>query len=189
MPRDIFKRKRGSAAASDNGKEDDDVVLDLRAWQDAPALRLSDIDPAPAAAARPQVSTTDRAAAYADWAARMQEKREKSRQRIAEARGEAGSAPEATYWTTEAFFAQSRHLDEQELLDQPDPERVNELLAVLDLPVGSSKDDIVSAYKRLAKAHHPDRYATADDATRDFHADRMMSINKAYSALRHLELA
>jgi DnaJ-class molecular chaperone len=64
---------------------------------------------------------------------------------------------------------------------------VRELLAVLDLREGASPTDIGSAYRRLAKAHHPDHFAEADPATQTFHAARMRDVIEAYRSLRELE--
>jgi hypothetical protein len=54
-----------------------------------------------------------------------------------------------------------------------------EALAVLDLPEGSSPDQIKARYKQLVKLHHPDANGG------DKHAEeRLKSINQAYSLLK-----
>jgi DnaJ-domain-containing protein 1 len=120
-----------------------------------------------------------RAEAYSDWAARLREKQERRR---AVAKGE--GAESESYWTTDALFAESRQVERDEAGIRPNPWRVQELLAVLDLRDGATADEIGSAYRRLAKVHHPDRFVEADVATQEFHADRMRAIIEAYRALR-----
>ena len=139
----------------------------------------------------------DRAAQYAAWAERMRTKRASAKARIAAdqelATAAAGTHPpsnDPTYWTTDALFAESRRVEEHEVGPQPgarpDPAAVTELLAVLDLRDGADPDQLTAAFRRLAKEHHPDRYVHADEATRRFHEERMLEINRAYRRLRDL---
>ncbi|MCX7621261.1 MAG: J domain-containing protein [Acidimicrobiales bacterium] len=124
-------------------------------------------------------------AQYNEWAERLRQKRQRTREEIE------GSTPkqEASYWTTDALFEESRRIQENELSSRPDPARVQELLSELDLRGNATAEEIGSAYRRLAKQHHPDRYAAADEATQRFHAERMAAINRAYRALKDLQLA
>ena len=57
--------------------------------------------------------------------------------------------------------------------------------AVLGLTEGASRDEVRQAYFRLAKAYHPDRYATAElpEEVRDYLAAMARRINAAYAAL------
>jgi DnaJ-domain-containing protein 1 len=125
------------------------------------------------------VDEAARAEAYSDWAARMRDKQDRRRVDASDERAAPGS-----YWTTDALFAESRQVERDEAGTRANPWRVRELLAVLDLRDGASADEIGSAYRRLAKLHHPDRFIDADEATQEFHADRMRSIIEAYRALR-----
>ena len=52
------------------------------------------------------------------------------------------------------------------------------------LEPGATQDEIALAYRGLAKVHHPDRWAEADDATRHHHSEEMLRVNAAYRALR-----
>lgn len=130
----------------------------------------------------------DDAAARANaWAERMKAKRQATKERIAaDQRSAAGIAgePAPTYWTTDALFSDSRRAEEDELSRRPDPAAVAELLAVLDLRDDADADALTTAYRRLAKVHHPDRFVTADEATQRHHAERMLDINRAYTHLR-----
>jgi hypothetical protein len=66
--------------------------------------------------------------------------------------------------------------------------------AVLGLGAGTPAEQIHSAYVKLAKAYHPDRYATADlpEEVREYLATMARRINAAYAALetpRHVKAA
>ncbi len=57
--------------------------------------------------------------------------------------------------------------------------------AVLGLAAGAGRDEVRQAYFRLAKAYHPDRYATAElpEEVRDYLAAMARRINAAHAAL------
>lgn len=57
--------------------------------------------------------------------------------------------------------------------------------AVLGLAAGATRDEVRQAYVRLAKAYHPDRYATAElpEEVRDYLAAMARRINAAHAAL------
>jgi hypothetical protein len=57
--------------------------------------------------------------------------------------------------------------------------------AVLGLTAGASREEVRQAYFRLAKAYHPDRYATAQlpEEVRDYLAAMARRINAAHAAL------
>lgn len=124
-------------------------------------------------------------AQYNEWAERLRQKRQRAREAIEGAE----PTPQASYWTTDALFEESQRVQENELGNRPDPARVQQLLSELDLRGEVTPDDVGAAYRRLAKQHHPDRYADADEETQRIHAERMAAINRAYRALKELELA
>jgi DnaJ-domain-containing protein 1 len=126
-----------------------------------------------------------RAERYSEWAERMRQRR-----RPAGGPGATepdGAAATAGYWSSEALFEDSRRLEQEE--PRPNPWRVRELLAVFDLTEGATPAQIGTAYRRLAKQHHPDRYISADPDTQAFHADRMRHIIDAYRELKQLQTA
>ena len=57
--------------------------------------------------------------------------------------------------------------------------------AVLGVTVGTSREEARQAYFRLAKAYHPDRYATAElpEEVRDYLAAMARRVNAAHAAL------
>lgn len=124
----------------------------------------------------------DRSQRYNDWAERMRVKRERFRQQLGE------EAPTSSYWSTDALFEESRRIDNEELYERPNPWRVRELLAVLDLRDNATRDEIGAAYRRLAKQHHPDRFVAAEPTEQAFHEEQMREINAAYRALKTLDL-
>ncbi len=117
---------------------------------------------------------------YSDWAERLRAKR---RRPTADSDG----APAPSHWSTNALFEESRRVEDEERHGgRANPWRVTELLAVLDLREGATASDINTAYRRLAKGHHPDRFVEADADVQEFHADKMSEIIRAYQALKDL---
>jgi hypothetical protein len=55
---------------------------------------------------------------------------------------------------------------------------------VLGLPRGASREEVVAAFRRLAKEHHPDLFATRDRAAQDEAHRRFVAILDAYARLR-----
>jgi DnaJ-domain-containing protein 1 len=55
---------------------------------------------------------------------------------------------------------------------------------VLGVPASASWEHIVSAHRRLAKLHHPDRLLDASPEDKELSANRMAEINLAYAELR-----
>ena len=57
--------------------------------------------------------------------------------------------------------------------------------AILGIPQGASWDEIKQAYHKLAKAYHPDRYASASlpDEVGEYLANMVRRVNAAYAAL------
>ena len=127
-------------------------------------------------------SDADKSARYTDWADRIKEKRSRL------ASDQAG-APTPSYWTTDALFEESRRVEDDEILSRPNPWRVAELLATLDLREGASTSEIGEAYRRLAKKHHPDRFLDAEPAIQEFHAEKMRDVIVAYRTLKELQKA
>jgi len=123
-----------------------------------------------------------RAERYSEWAERMRQRRCPGT--AAEPATDA-AASTAGYWSSEALFADSRRLEQEE--PRENPWRVRQLLAVFDLAEGATPAEVGSAYRRLAKQHHPDRYISADPDTQAFHAEHMRRIIDAYHELRQLQ--
>jgi DnaJ-domain-containing protein 1 len=155
-------------------------------WDKAPAdaPRLSDLGTEPAMTPEEEAEIERaRAEQYQAWMDRMRQKREQTR-RMAAGEADPPEATSRTYWTTDALYAESKRVEENEAAIRPNPWKTRELLAVLDLREGATLDEVGDAYRKLAKLHHPDRFVQADEATREFHADRMRRINAAYRSLR-----
>ena len=134
---------------------------------------------------------TQRAEQYNAWAERLKQKRARAKEVYATTAStdEPAPAPTSAHWTTEAVFAESRRLEEAETWERPDPRRAAELLAVLGLQSDATALQVGDAYRRLAKKHHPDRFAAAEAEVQDEHADRMAEINRAYAALKKIDRA
>ena len=134
---------------------------------------------------------TQRAEQYNAWAERLKQKRARAKEVYATTTStdEPAAAPTSAHWTAEAVFAESRRLEEAETWERPDPRRAAELLAVLGLQSDATALQVGDAYRRLAKKHHPDRFAAAEAEVQDEHADRMAEINRAYAALKKIDRA
>ena len=95
------------------------------------------------------------------------------------------AAPKATsagYWSSDQVGGGDDPTEEPGVV--ADPSRRSRLLGELGLPHDATTQDVAGAYRRLAKQHHPDRWAEADDATRQLNAEEMMRVNAVYRALR-----
>lgn len=64
--------------------------------------------------------------------------------------------------------------------DESDP---GELLRVLSIEGTPTRQGIIAAYRRLAAAHHPDRFHAASEATRSAETQRFIEITRAYEKL------
>ena len=145
-------------------------------WQEEPALaRLSET------AADPS-QPDPRAERYNEWAERLKAKRRRLTSDL-------DGSPAPSNWSTDALFEESRRVEDDELHSdhRPNPWRVQELLAVLDLREGATAAEVGDAYRRLAKAHHPDRFVEADDDVQEYHAHKMREIIRAYRTLKDLQ--
>jgi len=116
----------------------------------------------------------------ADWAERLRAKRCRDQARILgdQLDGD-GTAAGPGYWAADDVIG---NYDDVAVVAGA-PDRVV-CLGMLGLEPGASGDDVSTAYRRLAKLHHPDRWASADPAVQQQHAEAMMRINAAYHALR-----
>jgi DnaJ-domain-containing protein 1 len=185
-------RDKAAAASIDTDVESPLAPFD-NPWAEPTPDSLRDLE-STTGFARPELSAQERAAQYTDWANRMREKRQRVREAItrdAAGAGAGGSAggERVSYWTTDALFEDSKRAEDDDLANRPNPWRVRELYATLDLDDSATPREVGSAYKRLAKEHHPDRYVTADPETQEHHAEKMRDINHAYRSLKELELA
>ena len=166
-----WKRMREQAARHADTPRDDRA----NPWDDGRPPTLSELGRAY------EISDDDRAARYSDWATRLRDKQTSRRAGDAD-----GPGPAQGYWSPEALYEESRRLAREENLARPNPWFVRELLAVFDLQEGATSAEIGSAYRRLAKQHHPDRFMMADAETRAFHEAEMRRVIDAYEALRQL---
>jgi DnaJ-domain-containing protein 1 len=107
---------------------------------------------------------------YAAWRDRMRKKSDRNRDLFQPPEPER----RGTYWDPELLFQGAGTVTSERA----------EHLAVLDLRDGATPDEIATAYRNLAKLHHPDRWTSADTETRRFHEDCMRAVNEAYHALR-----
>ncbi len=162
----------------------------LRAYapeQSGPDLHLVDqlvVEPDPARDDT-DLAATPAGERYSAWADRMRDKRRRDQARI---RGTEASAASdnanSSNWHAGTVIGRS---GEHEVVDfsvgLPASEQARRL-GVLGLDPGATQDEIALAYRRLAKVHHPDRWAEADDATRQHHSEEMLRVNAAYRALR-----
>jgi DnaJ-domain-containing protein 1 len=107
---------------------------------------------------------------YSAWRERMRAKSDRNRGMFQEPEVE----PQASYWDPELLFQGPPGVTSERA----------EHLSILDLRDGATLEEIASAYRNLAKLHHPDRWVSADAETQRFHEECMRSINEAYHALR-----
>jgi DnaJ-domain-containing protein 1 len=116
------------------------------------------------------------------WAERLRRKSERDRATIL------GEATTSRSTGSDGYWSSSHVAGPEDPTAEPgvvaDPTRRSRLLGELGLPADASTDDVAAAYRRLAKQHHPDRWAEADEATRQRNAEEMMRINAVYRALR-----
>jgi DnaJ-domain-containing protein 1 len=124
----------------------------------------------------------ERAERYNEWAERLRAKRRRLTDDLE-------GSPAPSNWSTDALFEESRRVEDDELhsAHKPNPWRVQELLAVLDLREGATAAEVGMAYRRLAKVHHPDRFVEADLDVQEFHAHKMREIIRAYRTLKDLD--
>jgi hypothetical protein len=71
------------------------------------------------------------------------------------------------------------------------PEREASLASArktLGLGRGASTEEIIAAYRELARTHHPDKVANLAPDVKEYSEQRMKEINAAYSQLKHREM-
>jgi DnaJ-class molecular chaperone len=101
---------------------------------------------------------------------------------------EARAEPSA-YWKADALFEDGRRVAVEERQVAAAAAASPEDYAVLDLRRGATREEIAAAYRNLAKVHHPDRWANADEEIRRHHEACMAAVNRAHEALlRELEV-
>lgn len=64
-----------------------------------------------------------------------------------------------------------------------DPRDPSELLRVLELDGSASRQAVVSAYRKLAARHHPDRYFGQPEPVQTAAANRFIEVTRAYESL------
>lgn len=105
-----------------------------------------------------------------------------------------GSFVEFEPWGGEAMLLAKTSLRTVRLLQVPRPENLKARAAVSDgfdpfgvlgVSAGSALEDVKSAWHRLSKAYHPDRYASAElpQEVVDYLGAMARRINAAYAAL------
>jgi DnaJ-domain-containing protein 1 len=131
------------------------------------------IEGGPAVSASDDPFLSDDAVRTSAWAERLRQKRVRDQARIL---GLDEADEPRGYWHAD-------HVRREPVVDLTDP-RTAEPLGVLGLAPGAGDAEVAAAYRRLAKAHHPDRWLTADESVRRQHAEEMLRVNAAYAALR-----
>ncbi|MCC5950740.1 MAG: J domain-containing protein [Acidimicrobiia bacterium] len=114
----------------------------------------------------------------------MRAKRQQNKERIAEANGHVGARVQPNYWHADTIFVDGATVDESDGADRLGASELVELYSHLELGPDADLAAITEAYRRLAKRHHPDRWATADPATQAHHEQQMLAVNRAYRLLR-----
>jgi DnaJ-domain-containing protein 1 len=109
---------------------------------------------------------------YSAWAERLRAKRQRDQERILGAEDAAEGA--RGYWHADDVLAGAETAASAD----------DEALGVLGLARGATAEEVVVAYRRLAKQHHPDRWVGADEATRRAHAETMLRVNAALQTVR-----
>jgi hypothetical protein len=125
---------------------------------------------------RAERSTDELRSDYAAWRQRLSDKAANNRAKAtgADATSSTGPDTRAGYWDPDALFRDSERVAGEETTH----------LAVLDLRDDATAHQILTAYRNLAKLHHPDRWADADDDVRLYHENCMRNLNEAYHALK-----
>jgi DnaJ-domain-containing protein 1 len=167
---------------------------DARPWPGAgaPAPTIDDDGVVPdlggdTAFAGPTTNLTESAAAmrYSDWAERLRAKRRRDQAHI---RGTDPNGPGRpagpTQWGSENVLGGDAAPNTGPAPLIPGTSDPLRCLGVLGLTPGASSDEVALAYRRLAKVHHPDRWAEADPEVQRHHGEEMLRVNAAYHTLR-----
>lgn len=115
---------------------------------------------------------------YANWRKRLEDKR-KAKVGVEEE----AVVEDVSYWKTEFLFAEPG-VDPDLVTVDGIRWNLTYLYESLGLEEGATPSEIQSAYRQVAKAHHPDMHPDADDETRTFHMDKMRAASASYRALR-----
>ena len=106
-------------------------------WGEAEVPRLGELGGHAMPADPTQEELTGaKAEQYALWQQRMHDKRARTRAMV-----DGGALDPATacaHWSTDALYAESRLVEEQETVSRPNPWRTRQLLSALDLTEGAS---------------------------------------------------
>jgi hypothetical protein len=62
--------------------------------------------------------------------------------------------------------------------------RLDTARRALGVTKGASAEEIIAAYRKLARAHHPDKVASLEPEVREYSEQRMKEINAAYAELK-----
>ncbi len=145
-------------------------------------------DGAPGETPEPVIDLNATAASerYSAWADRMRDKRRRDQARIRGLAPEAEGADQGPnwHWNADTVMGQGTRDDLSDAWSMSTGADRAQAFAVLGLEPGVSVDDVTLAYKRLAKVHHPDRWAGADAEARRHHSEEMLRVNAAYRVLR-----
>jgi DnaJ domain len=79
--------------------------------------------------------------------------------------------------------ARPRYADRGAPLFVREPRQRDQLLTVLGVSGSATRQEIISAYRRLIAQHHPDRFHDASADARDAAAARFIEITRAYEEL------
>jgi hypothetical protein len=120
------------------------------------------------------------------WADRLRAKRERTQAAIRADQTAAADPDEPAgpaHWNEDTVLGRDRSGERFDVLSPVTAERTA-CLGVLGLDAAATDDDVAVAYRRLAKEHHPDRWAEADPSVQTEHAEAMLRVNAAYRTLR-----
>lgn len=84
--------------------------------------------------------------------------------------------------TVESVRVEPRHTSEPSQ-QPPKPDPFAEAYAVLELPIGASKDEIVAAYQKRVREYHPDKTAHLGRDLREMAHKKFIAIQAAYDLL------
>jgi DnaJ-class molecular chaperone len=104
---------------------------------------------------------------------------------VEEAREEAGKADERQKQEQEEDTRRTREYFDS--LTMKEKARIASAYMTLGVSKGASMEEISAAYKKLARAHHPDKVAMLEPEERLSSERRMKEINAAYTELKRVQ--